>query len=146
MSSMVWDLLPRNIRHRLRHYTYLSRLEKKFEYTKLWNIESDFTVDEVCVWNVVNQCKKAIDNIGIIIRTRYNCAGCQMHPDFLPLLFNLTIVTRLIEYYICWTVTWTTDLCWDSQSISSFLSLKLPFLSIPSVLTGLSTVRGRALY
>ena len=56
----------------------LNKGGKNFEYTKPWNIESDFTVDEVCVWNVANQCKKVIDNIGIIIRTRYNCAGCQM--------------------------------------------------------------------
>ena len=73
----------------------LNKGGKKFEYTKPWNIESDFTVDEVCVWNVANQCKKAIDNIDIIIRTRYNCAGCQMHPGFLPLLFNVTIVSNL---------------------------------------------------
>ena len=77
----------------------LNKGGKIFEYTKPWNIESYFAVDEVCVWNVTNQCKKAIDNIGIIIRTQYNCAGYRVHPDFLPLLFNLTIVYRPIQIY-----------------------------------------------
>ena len=44
-----------------------------------------------CVWNVANQCKRAINTIGIMIWTWYNCTGCQMHPDFLPLLFILNI-------------------------------------------------------
>ena len=59
---------------------------------KPWNIESDFIVDEVCVWSNANQCKKTIDNIGVIIRTLCNCVGGQMQPDFLPPLFNPSIV------------------------------------------------------
>ena len=78
----------------------LNKGGKIFEYTKPWNIESYFAVDEVCVWNVTNQCKKAIDNIGIIIRTQYNCAGYRVHPDFLPLLFNLTIAVHSLSLVI----------------------------------------------
>ena len=51
---------------------------ENFDDTMPRNIESDFIVDEVCVWNVANQCKTGIDNISMIIRTRCNIVGCQM--------------------------------------------------------------------
>ena len=63
-----------------------------FGYTEPWSIESDFIVDEICVWNIANQCKKDIDNIDMIIQTRCNCIGWQMQPNFSPLLLNPSIV------------------------------------------------------
>ena len=95
----MWERIKNDIRRRDEGTILgLDKRGKKFEYTKPWNTESDFIVDEVCVRNIANQCKKAIENAGMIIRTRCNCVGCQMQPDFLPLLFNPSINCRF--YYL----------------------------------------------
>ena len=61
-------------------------------------IKADFIVDEVCVGDIANQCKKSIDNIGMIIRIRFNRVGYQMQQNFSPLLFNPSII---LDFFPC---------------------------------------------